>query len=260
MVAAARGAGILLLLLLLLLLSASRTVPQSATSAGPRRHEVAFGPPQLVGSSNFTHFWFPASVLTAGHSDGLSTGGGVLQGIQQAGDGAVCPPPQHPDWPCSALRASSDGRGSAWQPETVKGAAPSDWPPTTPFPLLPQSALNSRRAQDASNFSSIHALRCANASCTGDIIQWQWNSAAAQLTPASVQPLTVHDVPANLRLAVDPGNPLMLKDGSVLVAVYVRLRTPTIISGTAVAVRLLACTPQRSTTSGPATLYPSQYV
>jgi hypothetical protein len=50
----------------------------------------------------------------------------------------------------------------------------------------------------------------------------------------------VHDVPANLRLAVDPGNPLMLKDGSVLVALYVRSRAPT-VSGTAVS----GCWPAR---------------
>jgi hypothetical protein len=29
-----------------------------------------------------------------------------VQGVQQSGDGSVCPPKNHPDWPCSAVRVS----------------------------------------------------------------------------------------------------------------------------------------------------------
>ena len=180
--------------------------------------QVEFGTPKLVGSSNFTHFWFPVNVMELGSGAAAV----ILQGIQQAGDGAICPPKTHPTWPCSTLRTSFD-RGSSWRPEN----GTTDFPVAAgggagkngPFPLLPQAPLDGRRARNPSNFTSIHAFKCANASCAGELVQWSARPGGLKAAK-TLRPLTVRGVPANLRLAANPGNPLMLHDGSILVALY----------------------------------------
>lgn len=191
----------------------SRDVP--ATSGAPvsaATYQAEFGQPQLVGSSNFTHYWFPAGTYELGGDDG---GGLIVQRVQQAGDGKHCPPKDHPRWPCSAVRVSKD-RGRSWQ------LAPSRWP----GPLLPESPLNSKRAANLSDFKSIYELECINASCTGKLAQWSAATppgAASGVPSLKLQkylPLTVHGVPSDLQLGVDV-HPVMLQDGSILLAIYV---------------------------------------
>ena len=202
-----RGCGVLLLL------NESRTSrkpaikTEDAASAG---FDVAFGRPERVGSCNFTHYWFPAGSMELSGDDGSAT---IVQRIQQAPDGGHCPPKAHPDWPCSAVRMSNS-RGASWH------AAPARWP----GPLLPESPLNSKRAA-ARNFSSIYALECVNASCAGKIAQWTTVDASGDpaLKLRQYLPLSVRGVPSDLQLGVDV-LPVMLRDGSILLALYVSRR------------------------------------
>jgi hypothetical protein len=72
---------------------------------------------------------------------------------------------------------------------------------------------------------------CVNGSCcTGDsvcnIVQWSataplGGAGVMTLKPEKTSPMTVRGVPSNLRQGVDPGAPVMLHDGSVLLALYV---------------------------------------
>eukprot|EP01052_Picozoa_sp_SAG31_P039844 SAG31_NODE_5616_length_2422_cov_20.727938_1_plen_366_part_00 len=159
----------------------------------------------------------------------------IVQGVQQSGDGSVCPPKDHTDWPCAAVRVSQN-QGSTWSVAAVprvtvdkkKGGVSGN----SPFPLLPQSALNSKRAANRSNFSSISASHmCVNGSCcAGDngcnIVQWSATAPLGatgimMLRPEKISAMTVRGVPSNLRQGVDPGAPVMLRDGSVLLALYV---------------------------------------
>jgi len=198
-----------------LLLNESRTSrkpaakTEDAASAG---FDVAFGRPERVGSCNFTHYWFPAGSMELSGDDGSAT---IVQRIQQAPDGGRCPPKDHPDWPCSAVRMSNS-RGASWH------AAPARWP----GPLLPESPLNSKRAA-ARNFSSIYALECVNASCAGKIAQWTTADASGDPALKLLQylPLSVRGVPSDLQLGVDV-LPVMLRDGSILLALYVSRRKP----------------------------------
>jgi hypothetical protein len=192
--------------------------PNSASGdSAATGYQVEFGKPKLVGSSNLTHFWFPVGTFELGEGDRSSATSGdttIVQRIQQAGDGKHCPPKDHPDWPCSALRVSTD-RGSSWQ------VAPARWP----GPLLPETPLNSKRATNISNFKSIYELECVNASCTGKIAQWsaatpQGASGVPALKLQKYLPMTVHGVPSDLQLGVDVF-PVMLRDGSILLAIYV---------------------------------------
>ena len=205
----ARAAGLLLHCLVLPYLP--------ATVCSASRYQVEFGQPKLVGSSNLTHFWFPVNLIELS-APGMGDGA-LVQGIQQVGDGEKCPPKAHPDWPCSTLRVSSD-HGSSWRPELMNSTSQLKSPPTDPFPLLPETPSNGRRAKDRSNFSSIHALKCVNASCSGEIVKWSAIGPQG-LSVEGSQPLTVHGVPSDVRIALDPGNPLMLQDGSILVSLYV---------------------------------------
>ena len=134
---------------------------------------VEFGAPRLVGSSNVTHYWFPSGgLIELGDDDGSDAV--IVQRIKQSGDGGICPPKEHPSLPCSELRVSDD-RGSTWLPGPPVAPTPSRrYGPENlgPFPLLPETTLNHRRARNPRNFSSIHAFLCVNASCTGEIVQW----------------------------------------------------------------------------------------
>ena len=180
------------------------------TAAGDVRsaeYKVGFGPPMLVGSSNFTHFWFPMTEFELG-GPGL-----VLQLVRQGTDGGTCPPKGHPNWPCSAAYATNS-RGSSWRMG----------PDAFPFPLLPESPSNSKRASNRANFSSI-GLACVNGSCAGSLTRWSASAAHGSAgVPAFkrtlVQPLAVNGVPADVREAADGLLPIMLNDGSVLVALY----------------------------------------
>ena len=201
---------------------ATNSDPNATTAAAAGGYRVEFGRPKLEGSSNFTHFWFPVGTYELGEGGrGSATSGNttIVQRIRQAGDGKHCPPQDHPRWPCSALRVSKD-RGISWQ------VAPSRWP----GPLLPESASNSKRATKLSNFKSIYELECVNASCIGKLAQWSAATApgASGVPTLKLQkylPLTVHGVPSDLKLGADV-LPVMLRDGSILLAIYVREPAP----------------------------------
>lgn len=64
-----------------------------------------FHSPTLVGESNWSHFWMPATIFKG-------SGGDLIMSIDLAGDGKPCPPPGHPQ-NCSALYRSVDG-GDSW--------------------------------------------------------------------------------------------------------------------------------------------------
>lgn len=161
-------------------------------------YKVSFGVPQVVGSSNFTHSWFPTAELELGEA--------LLQSVSQSADGGVCPPKGHPDWPCAAAYATRN-RGTTWRMR----------PQPFPYPLLPESPANSKRVV-ASNFSSLH-LTCVNASCVGMLTRWR-SSTNATFKQLLVLPLAVAGVPADLQQAEDGLLPIMLQDGSILVAMY----------------------------------------
>jgi hypothetical protein len=191
-----------------------------AAAEQQQKYQVQFGNPQLVGQCNFTHFWFPAGVMelggttTATEEDGGSTTATIVQRVRQAGDAEHCPPKDHPDWPCSAVRMSR-ARGSRWQ------VAPARWP----GPLLPETPLNSKRAANPSNFSSIYALECVNASCAGRLARWSatvppGTSGLPTLKAHQFSALNVQGVPPDLQLGVD-ALPVMLRCGSILLAMYV---------------------------------------
>lgn len=172
---------------------------------------AAFGAPKLVGSCNFTHFWFPSAVMQLG-AEANNCSSTIVQRMSQRGDGKRCPPTDHPNWPCSAVRMSMDC-GSSWQ------VAPARWP----GPLLPQTPLNSKRAADPKKFSSMYALTCVNASCTGKLALWSAAPSAAGIPTLRLQkylPLTVQGVPADLQLGQNI-LPVMLRGGSILLAMYV---------------------------------------
>lgn len=166
--------------------------------------QVDFGSPKLVDSSNFTHFWFP---ITEFELDGT-----IMQLVRQGPDGGTCPPKGQPDWPCSASYAANS-QGKTWQ---TMGS-------TFPFPLLPESPTNSKRASGP-NISSIE-LKCTLSSCTGSLTHWSSTPpgpSAGDLTFEKVrsQPLVVSGVPVDLREAADGLLPVMLTDGSILMALY----------------------------------------
>ena len=137
-----------------------------------------------------------------------------MQLVRQGADGGTCPPKGHPDWPCSAAYVS-DGHTGTW----LMGSE-------FPYPLLPESPYNSKRADNLANFSSINGLKCVNASCTGSLTRWSTTPAggSAKRVPTFKQvlsePLTVRGVPADVRQAADGLLPVMLADGSILVAMY----------------------------------------
>eukprot|EP01052_Picozoa_sp_SAG31_P020008 SAG31_NODE_1484_length_8160_cov_5.766778_6_plen_441_part_00 len=85
----------ILLQLLSLLLSVSSVAERS----------TRFHPPTLVGESNWSHFWMPATIFKGGERD-------LIMSIDLAGDGKPCPPPGHPQ-NCSALYCSADN-GASW--------------------------------------------------------------------------------------------------------------------------------------------------
>ena len=74
-------------------------------SVGSAERSTRFHPPTLVGESNWSHFWMPATIFKG-------VGGDLIMSIDLAGDGKPCPPPGHPQ-NCSALYRSSNG-GASW--------------------------------------------------------------------------------------------------------------------------------------------------
>jgi hypothetical protein len=158
---------------------------------------VEFGAPSLVGSSNTTHFWFPASVLQLGA--GPSSSATVLQGVSRHGDGRTDPK--------SATGATLQTRngGDSYQSVPAVGS----------FPLVPEDPVFSKRAHNLDNFSSLNNFHCANASCSGDVVRWN-----ASLQPMKYVALHVDGVSSDVALAVDGERPIMLRDGSVLLATY----------------------------------------
>ncbi len=165
---------------------------------------VEFGAPTLVGSSNTTHFWFPASVLQLG--SGPAGSATVLQGVSRHGDG-------HADAksaPTGATRLTRDGG------HTYEGV-----PPVGAFPVVPEVPAFSKRVNNLDNFSSLNDFHCVNASCSGDVVQWASNgTGTGDIRPTKYLPLRVDGVSAELRSAVDGERPIMLRDGSVLLATY----------------------------------------
>ena len=160
-------------------------------------YKVSFGVPQVVGSSNVTHSWFPIAELELGET--------VLQLVSQAADGGGCPPKDHPNWPCAAAYATRD-RAKTWRMTQP-----------FPYPLLPENS-NSKRVGNLGNLSSLH-ITCANASCAGQLTLWGASNDAT-FKQRLVLPLVVAGVPTDLRQAVDGLLPIMLKDGSILIAMY----------------------------------------
>jgi hypothetical protein len=183
------------------------------TNVKNNKYKVDFGPPRLVGGSNFTHFWFPITEVALG-------AGTFLQLVEQGPDGGSCPPKGHPDWPCSAAYATTD-RGSAWR------AVPKPFP----SPLLPESRLNSKRVMtptgsghgQRANFSTF-SLRCVDGGCSGALTSWSTSTTPRGEVPTFkqllVQPLAVGGIPPDVRQAEDGLLPVMLQDGSILVAMY----------------------------------------
>jgi hypothetical protein len=182
----------------------------TATAPGsPFRAE--FGEPVLVGSSDLTHFWFPASTMRV--QGGVNST--VFQGISRSGDGRSCPPPGHPSYPCSATLDSRDG-----------GLTYEVAPPSGPFPLLPERPSDPKSTKAPTNFSSLNAFKCVNASCTGQLVRWQVNHSTTpslpgvKLQPTAYLPLRVTAVTPQLLSAEDAERPIMLRDGSILIATY----------------------------------------
>ena len=175
-----------------------------------RSFSAAFSPPAVVGSSDLTHFWFPAGVARLRNGSGST----VLQDISRSGDGKRCPPPEHPSYPCVAVMDSRD-----------EGLSYEACPPAGPFPLLPESPLETKTAATPSNFSSLHAFQCANASCTGQLVRWFEDRSAhtlpgPRLNASAYLPLRVTGVTPQLLSARSAERPIMLRDGSILVPLY----------------------------------------
>ena len=171
---------------------------------------AAFSPPAVVGSSDLTHFWFPAGVARLRNGSGST----ILQHISRSGDGKRCPPPEHPSYPCAATMDSRDG-----------GLTYEACPPAGPFPLLPTSPLETKSAATPTNFSSLNAIKCINASCTGQLVRWFEDHSphalpGPRLNASAYLPLRVTGVPPQLLSATDGERPIMLRDGSILIPLY----------------------------------------
>jgi hypothetical protein len=184
----------------------------TSRSANPSSgFSVAFGAPTVVGSSDLTHFWFPQSVLRLRNGTSPPT---VVLGVSRAGDGKECPTPEHPSYPCQATMTSRDG-----------GALYEAAPPSGPFPLLPESALDPKTAATPSNFSSLNAFKCVNGSCTGELVRWLVDDTphtlpGVKLNATEYLPLLVTGVTPLLLSARSGQRPIMLWDGSILMATY----------------------------------------
>jgi hypothetical protein len=201
-----------------LLLNALSLVAAVAAPPAPQApgFSVQFAPPAVIGSSDLTHFWFPQSVALLLNARDASGGGDgtVFQGIQRSGDGKPCPPPEHPSYPCVATMDSRDG-----------GLTYEVAPPAGPFPLLPEHPSHPKTAADSSNFSSLNAFKCVNGSCTGQLVRWRVDDSPHALPGPRVNataylPLRVSGVTPKLLSARSAERPIMLRDGSILIAMY----------------------------------------
>ena len=167
---------------------------------------VEWSTPALVGSSDLTHFWFPAAVLDIATSPDQNVTS--LQYIQRSGDGKPCPTASDPNLPCGAVLTSQDG-GRSYQIA----------PPSGPFPLLPENPLFPKRTANPSNFRSLNQFQCVNATCSGQVVTWTTRDGMI-INATKYEKLHVSGVTPHLLSARSAERPIKLRNGKTLLPTY----------------------------------------
>ena len=98
-------------------------------------------------------------------------------------------------------------------------------PPSAPFPPLPDTPLYPKSVATPHNFSSLNALKCNNASCTGQLVRWRVDPGrhtlpGPRLNATAYLPLRFSGVAPQLLSARSGERPIMLRDGRILIPMY----------------------------------------
>lgn len=181
--------------------------PMTTAIAGS--FSVDWSTPALVGSSDLTHFWFPAEVLDIATSPDQNDTVTSLQYISRAGDGKSCPPKSDPNLPCNAVLNSRDG-GRSYQVA----------PPSGPFPMLPENPLFPKRATNRFKFRSLNQFECVNATCSGQVVTWTSSRNGTIINATKYEKLHVSGVTSHLLSARSAERPIKLRNGITLLPTY----------------------------------------